>query len=832
MHDLVELSCPPAAQPDQNAFTAWCENMVQPITSSLSLREAWDRVGRSLIIEPPSLSDPAAVREREAMLAWGGAHILDDRPWRALPDALMHSLARVTGFDQIWDGIGRRPNHLVDVVFAKFLHYSQLTGSSQLDASTKGPTPLLTLGKIRDSDAAEFYQRLGPTVDLTTVVIADDPDIDGHGDGAKGGPTSGAVRTPALVDRIRSLFEESLREVLKCHGDGRQSGVTAGMSSADPWSDRLTSTQAKTVMEKAIAEARGGGADWGSAPAITHRKARTRKRRHSDSGSDSENDDPDNRIRRANRSLRDALGGLSVFTDETRAQLPILMIPAHRISAELVETYLRPARFRATYLWGSKSTADVTKLLMQRQKVARALRKGREVLDPRSPFDTETDFSWNLDLLHLGTNQDLRASASMWGDMLLQAFAWATQAQVDLVSFHVNLGLARSAWVSFELAVNVHHANPSPTDLNVFKAAVVAAFAMRLQHMRAELSRLPTIMQAAEAQAAQVVKFLDLVCARISESIFGSLVGGFAGFLARSDHTRSQLSEAQLWLLVYRPFFTNVLNSANAITAVPHIQSPALFTNLSALHHSVTVLPSRTGSFGLSDRSASLSSPSAASYQTVQAELRPPPYSPPPSRLEYAAGGSGFGEGGGFDGGDRRSVARSDAWRNDRGGSIPSSGDRDRSSTKGGRSRFSGPPPPMCRPMSSAVVGIKIARLVPPPKFPVYTCGHCQSQISHVNGPHRGYECPLGYFQTYREPCPGFDAEGHAIAGDWSSGGTILRKEAKEKWKTYIERHKIPPDVAEAKIGGGVDYDNDRVGPMQDTPRGPPGRAWRALARP
>ena len=84
--------------------------------------------------------------------------------------------------------------------------------------------------------------------------------------------------------------------------------------------------------------------------------------------------------------------------------------------------------------------------------------------------------------------------------------------------------------------------------------------------------------------------------------------------------------------------------------------------------------------------------------------------------------------------------------------------------------------------MSSAVVGIKIARLVPPPKFPVYTCGHCQSQITHVNGPHRGYECPLGYFQTYREACPGFDAEGHAIAGDWSSGGTILQKEAKEKW--------------------------------------------------
>jgi hypothetical protein len=116
---------------------------------------------------------------------------------------------------------------------------------------------------IWDSDTAEFYQLLDSTVDLTTVVIADDLDIDSHGDGARGGLTRGAVRTPALVDRIRNLFKESLGEILKFHGDGRQSGVTAGMSGADPWSDRLTTTQAKTVMEKAIAEARRGGTDWG-----------------------------------------------------------------------------------------------------------------------------------------------------------------------------------------------------------------------------------------------------------------------------------------------------------------------------------------------------------------------------------------------------------------------------------------------------------------------------------------------------------------------------------------------------------------------------------------
>ena len=81
---------------------------------------------------------------------------------------------------------------------------------------------------------------------------------------------------------------------------------------------------------------------------------------------------------------------------------------------------------------------------------------------------------------------------------------------------------------------------------------------------------------------------------------------------------------------------------------------------------------------------------------------------------------------------------------------------------------------------------------------------------------------------------PGFVEEGQTITGDWSSGGTILRREAKEMWKTYIVRHKILPDAVEARIRGGVDYDNDRGGPMQDSPRGPPGQTsgWRAQARP
>ena len=47
---------------------------------------------------------------------------------------------------------------------------------------------------------------------------------------------------------------------------------------------------------------------------------------------------------------------------------------------------------------------------------------------------------------------------------------------------------------------------------------------------------------------------------------------------------------------------------------------------------------------------------------------------------------------------------------------------------------------------------------------------------------------------------PGFVEEGQTITGDWSSGGTILRREAKEKWKTYIARHKILPDADDEEV--------------------------------
>ena len=117
-------------------------------------------------------------------------------------------------------------------------------------------------------------------------------------------------------------------------------------------------------------------------------------------------------------------------------------------------------------------------------------------------------------------------------------------------------------------------------------------------------------------------------------------------------------------------------------------------------------MPSRTGTLFLSDRSATLSSPSMAPYQTVQTEFRPPPHNPAPLHPEYTADGPGFGEGGG-------SMVVTSARLPDRMRGAMTGEVRCRPLVimTGAVQRVAGPgspaPPPMGRPLSSAVVGIK-----------------------------------------------------------------------------------------------------------------------------
>ena len=459
-------------------------------------------------------------------------------------------------------------------------------------------------------------------------------------------------------------------------------------------------------------------------------------------------------------------------------------------------------------------------------------RKGHEVHDHRYSFDMDANFSWNVNLTSVGTVTDLRSAAAVWGDLLNLAYRWQTNELTELVNLDPALALARSVWANVDQLISTAGIVPPTSDINFFRTAIVAAFQSRIAHMRDELARLPTVLQAVVAQAAQVPKFLDLIAARTGESVIGSMVGGLSSFLVRTEVRPAGCSETELWQLVFRPFFSGILNSANTSRRTePHSSMQFPFTNLAALQQSITALPQRTISGAPLDCTLRLPMPVQPAFHTVQAATPPPAYINTAAQFQASmTGGAGQGWGG------VQAVRNTDVLpsvdmeigRNDRSRPFNSVAERDRSGNRAGQSRFSNTAPgQMFRPLSPAIVGMKIARLVPPPAIR-YTCKHCQNRISHVNGPHRAYECPLGYFQAYHEPCPGFDRDGNTISEDWMAGGTIIKRDVKSKWKEYIERHRIQPDPAEAIMGGGVDFDRDRVGPLQDLSRAAPGQPWRA----
>jgi hypothetical protein len=317
----------------------------------------------SLIIQPIPFAQASRIREAEAMLAWGGANLLDDRPWKRLPNILLLSLTRMLDLPPLWDGNGVPPACMVEAVIDKFTKYSKASESRSLLALARGPDATLSLELIRDTDAVQFYQLKRPFVDLTGPDPR--PCLSDKESALLGASTTARVLTHEEISRARDLLWLVDRPVVIPTRGALPETETAG--------ERLV-RQARTVLERALEEVVGGGAPR-SPRGSAHRKTRSRRRsyddRDGDSGSDSDGDNPDHKVRRACRALRDSLGGLAAMTDATRRSLPVLSIPADRITADMLQLYLSPARFRAVYLWGSKSATEVTKLLRERRKAAK-----------------------------------------------------------------------------------------------------------------------------------------------------------------------------------------------------------------------------------------------------------------------------------------------------------------------------------------------------------------------------------------------------------------------------------------------------------------------------
>ena len=53
--------------------------------------------------------------------------------------------------------------------------------------------------------------------------------------------------------------------------------------------------------------------------------------------------------------------------------------------------------------------------------------------------------------------------------------------------------------------------------------------------------------------------------------------------------------------------------------------------------------------------------------------------------------------------------------------------------------------------------------------------------------PHWHFKCPLALAALFGHPCPGFDAAGALLPGDWS--GADLSAAARTNWRTLVARH-------------------------------------------
>ena len=82
-------------------------------------------------------------------------------------------------------------------------------------------------------------------------------------------------------------------------------------------------------------------------------------------------------------------------------------------------------------------------------------------------------------------------------------------------------------------------------------------------------------------------------------------------------------------------------------------------------------------------------------------------------------------------------------------------------------------------PASSSIIGPALAVFT---THNSKTCWHCTIPGHHV------WECPRRYYEKFREPCPGFDHQGHRNPSDWTPNGE-LQQHARLAWRSYKVRH-------------------------------------------
>ena len=102
-------------------------------------------------------------------------------------------------------------------------------------------------------------------------------------------------------------------------------------------------------------------------------------------------------------------------------------------------------------------------------------------------------------------------------------------------------------------------------------------------------------------------------------------------------------------------------------------------------------------------------------------------------------------------------------------------------------------PPNLFAAGSGAMVGPALKTYADPPAGKACKCA------AGAAVPHWHFECPLALAALFGHPCPGFDAAGALLPGDWS--GADLSAAARTNWRTLVARHGLAgPRMSNGRI--------------------------------
>jgi hypothetical protein len=292
--------------------------------------------------------------------------------------------------------------------------------------------------------------------------------------------------------------------------------------------------------------------------------------------------------------------------------------------------------------------------------------------------------------------------------------------------------------------VSVHSPLTAPTRLAGLKRIVLAYFEERLGDL------LPALQ---DANLGELAPFIEAQSGSLAK-LFADMEKRVAALADRCHDEPARAAAINTeWMMFYHPFFQGVFRvdgtelAPSRAAAALALASAAISAGGAPAAPPQHFFPPPPPYYALQ---AAFAPPSAGAPYFAPMAPPPPPPGPPPPRP--AAGAP---------------VSLSAAF-----GAVAAAG-------QAGSARGAARPLPVHLPCSAEIIGRQLAVWPTLPRH--LLCRSCPGCA------HAHFECQARYAARLGQPCPGFDASGSRIPGDWN--GHDLQRATRSAWTAYASRH-------------------------------------------